>query len=71
MHEHVTSTLPHHEPDHGVTIESMDRLVDALAVEHARLLHKWTPIAVSIRGPLDPSDLERAAARRALRNRGI
>lgn len=59
-----TDTFPRHESDDGAVITSMDGLVNALAVEHARVLHAWAPIVIRIVGPTEPTDLER---RRALR----
>jgi hypothetical protein len=41
-----TATLPAHDVEAGLVITSMEQFVRFLAVEHARVLHRWAPVQI-------------------------
>jgi hypothetical protein len=49
-----TATLPFHESEYGTSVTNAWAWIRFLAVEHARVLHNWTPIELVFTDQLDP-----------------
>jgi len=46
-----TSTLPEHEREDGIVIKEMSAFIRFFAVEHAKVLHQWTPVVIGFNDP--------------------
>jgi hypothetical protein len=48
------ATLPSHDSESGLIIKSVQQLVRFLAAEHARVLHRWTPVQIVVADEASP-----------------
>jgi hypothetical protein len=48
------ATLPSHDSESGLIIGSVEQLVRFLAAEHARVLHRWTPVQIVVAAEASP-----------------
>lgn len=60
-----TSTLPAHDSESGLVISCMEQFLRFLAVEHARVLHRWAPVQITLREELENTQRHSIARIRA------